>query len=85
MVMKAGIQTRTLHIDAFTIAASLGNAACEAHIGIHDFTGCDSTSDLAYHRMPHAGIKLIRESAEFRAIFQEARNGQFLKVFRQTK
>ncbi|XP_061913285.1 uncharacterized protein LOC133656293 isoform X2 [Entelurus aequoreus] len=42
-----GVGNRTRIIDVAKVAAALGNSVCSALIGIHTFTGCDSTS--AFH------------------------------------
>ena len=42
--MKRGSQSRTQYIDIRKMNLSLGNNLCEALLGYHAFTGCDTVS-----------------------------------------
>jgi hypothetical protein len=56
--MKSGTQTRTRFIDVTKLAHVLGESVCNALIGLHAFTGCDSVSAFA-GKGKVSGLKML--------------------------
>ena len=44
LFLKHGTKTRTQFIDITKLVSALGNDKCQALVGLHAFTGCDTTS-----------------------------------------
>lgn len=61
--MKQGTKTRTKYIDISKMAGRLGHDVCEALIGLHAFTGCDTVSAFA-GKGKVAALKIIRKDPE---------------------
>ena len=47
LYMRCGTRTRTRLIDIAKVAQSTGREVCEALVGLHAFTGCDTVSSFA--------------------------------------
>eukprot|EP00057_Strongylocentrotus_purpuratus_P021683 XP_011676157.1 PREDICTED: uncharacterized protein LOC105444073 [Strongylocentrotus purpuratus] len=63
-----GNNKRTLNLTA--IRSHLGDSVANALIGLHCFSGCDSTSCF-YGRSKKKPLKLMTESVDFQAAFQK--------------
>lgn len=70
-----GLQTRSIEVRR--IHQELGSAVCDALIGLHCFTGCDTVSSL-YGVGKVKAVKTLLSSTEYCQTFQEF--GQFFDV-----
>lgn len=70
LYLKSGTENRTRYIDLCKLASSLGEDVCQALVGLHAFTGCDTVSSFA-GRGKVAALKLLRESPVFKQAFQQ--------------
>ena len=57
---KSGTKNRTRYIDISKLASSLGEKVCDALIGYHSFTGCDTVSAFA-GRGKLSALKLLKK------------------------
>ncbi|KAL2098309.1 hypothetical protein ACEWY4_007516 [Coilia grayii] len=69
LCQKAGTQNRTRYINISKLAQCLGEDLCDALIGMHAFTGCDSTSAFADQGKLKA-LKLVKGSKTFQDSFK---------------
>jgi len=44
LYMKCAMQNRTRYLDITKLASAIGDGVCQALVGLHAFTGCDSVS-----------------------------------------
>ena len=70
LYVKAGTQARVQYIDTSFVASSLVTAVCKAILGLHSFTGCDTTSAFAGRGKTNA-LKIMMGNAKFTKTFQE--------------
>lgn len=47
LYMKCAAQNRTRFLDIGNLALAIGDSVCQALVGLHAFTGCDSVSAFA--------------------------------------
>lgn len=69
LYQKTGTQNRTRYINISNLAQCLGDDLSDALIGMHAFTGCDSTSAFAGQGKLRA-LKLVKESRTFQELFK---------------
>ena len=68
LYQKHKSNTRTCFIDIGKVAAVNGPDMCNAILGVHAFTGCDSVSSLA-GKGKIAAVRLLRKNRAMREIF----------------
>jgi hypothetical protein len=68
LYQKHKSNTRTCFIDIDKVAAVNGQDMCNAILGVHAFTGCDSVSSLA-GKGKIAAVKLLRKNRAMRETF----------------
>lgn len=69
LYQKTGTQNRTRYMNISNLAQCLGEDLCDALIGMHAFTGCDSTSAFA-GKGKLGALKLVKESKTFQESFK---------------
>jgi len=67
-----GVRSRTRLIDLQKIEKALTSSFCEALIGVHTLSGCDSTS-ACFGNGKKKVFELVRNSEEFTTCFKELR------------
>jgi len=70
LFQKCGTRTRTRLVDIGKVAATVGIDVCRALIGIHAYTGCDTTSAFAGKGKASA-LKLVTNNREIKNTFTE--------------
>jgi len=70
LYMKCGTKTRNRLVDIRKVADSIGHEVCEALIGLHSFTGCDTTSAFA-GRGKLGALKILKSDSSARQMFTE--------------
>jgi len=70
MYMKCGTKNRTRYLDIQKLSHALGGAVCEALIGMHAFTGCDTVSAFA-GRGKLATFKRLKSHKTYQEAFAE--------------
>ena len=70
MYQKSGTDTRTTFVDIRAAAAALGVNMCRSLVGLHSFTGCDSTSAFA-GKGKLSALKLLRRNQLYSDLFSE--------------
>ena len=65
---KCGSRSRSVYTDVSKVASSLGKDVCNALIGLHAFTGCDTVSAFA-GRGKIAALKIIKTESKFQEVF----------------
>ena len=68
--IKCGTATRTRLIDIRKITNVLGQKVCEAFLGMHAFTGCDSVSPFSGRGKVKA-LKLLMDNENFQDTFRQ--------------
>ena len=69
LYQKCGTQNRTRYINISDLSRVLGDELCNALIGIHAFTGCDSVSAFA-GRGKLSAFKLVKGNRTFQESFK---------------
>ena len=69
LLQKCGSQTRTRLVDIRRVAAAVGEGVCEALIGLHAFTGCDTVSAFAGKGKVKA-LKMVKADDDAREVFR---------------
>lgn len=69
MYLKCGTQNRTRYINMSNLAELHGDDLCDAFVGVHAFTGCDSASALT-GREKLSALKLLEGSSTFQEHFK---------------
>ena len=68
--MKCQIQSHTQFIDVQKVANTIEQEVCNALIGLHAFTGCDTVSAFAgWSKL--AALKLVKAERAYRETFQQ--------------
>ena len=70
LFQKCGTRARTRLVDIRRVAATIGIDVCGALIGIHAYTGCDTTSAFAGKGKASA-LKFVTNNREFRNTFTQ--------------
>ena len=70
LFQKCGTKTRTRVVDIRKVAATVGIDVCRALIGMHAYTGCDTTSAFAGKGKASA-LKFLTNSREIKYTFLE--------------
>lgn len=70
LFQRCGTKTRTRIVDVTKVAASVGLDVCGALIGLHAYTGCDTTSAFAGKGKVNA-LKLLTSSRQIQDTFLE--------------
>ena len=68
LLQKCGSQTRTRLVDIRRVAAAVGEGVCEALIGLHAFTGCNTVSAFAGKGKVKA-LKMVKADDDAREVF----------------
>ena len=74
-----GVGNKTRIVDLQAVASSLGSDVCKALIGIHTFTGCDSTSAF-YGKGKNKAFVIASENKEYIQVFTELGSDYVLNV-----
>ena len=70
LYQKSGTENQTWYINICKLASSLGEDVCQALVGLHTFTGCDTVSSFAGCRKLGA-LKLLRESTSYKQAVEQ--------------
>ena len=70
LFQKCGTRARTRLVDIGRVAATIGIDVCRALIGMHAYTGCDTTSAFAGKGKASA-LKFVTNNREFRNTFTQ--------------
>lgn len=70
LFQKCGTKTRVRYLDINKLHQSLGDGICNALVGMHAFTGCDTVSAFAGRGKLRA-LKLITRSEHYQEVFFE--------------
>jgi hypothetical protein len=65
MYIRCGTKQRMRYIDINKLSTALGSDVCDALLGVHAFTGCDSVSAFG-GRGKVAGLKIVSKDDELR-------------------
>jgi len=67
---KSGTENRVKYVNINDVHNLLGNDVCQALLGMHAFTGCDSVSCFA-GKGKLSALKLLRKHKEYRDLFNQ--------------
>ena len=68
-----GTKNRTRYLDITKIFKTLGSGVCDALVGMHAFTGCDSISAFA-GRGKTTAFKLLKSDKTHQEVFNQLGN-----------
>lgn len=70
LYMRCGTKTRNRLVDISKVVQSIGREVCEALIGLHSFTGCDTISAFA-GKGKLGALKIMKSDSGARRAFKE--------------
>ena len=70
LYVRCGTKTRTRLIDIGKVVHSIGREVCEALMGMHSFTGCDTVSAFA-GKGKISALKILKSNNNVRRAFTE--------------
>ena len=70
LYMKCSTQNRTRYLDITRLVSAIGDGVCQALVGLHTFTGCDSVSAFA-GRGKLGALKKLKRDQNYQRAFGE--------------